>query len=599
MSKFLDSNGLQYFWQKIKNAIRQCLITDTASGAIASFSDGAAMPMESLTVDLEPIQDLHGYDSPWLAGGGKNKFDQDTIYASFKQSDGSFLGVMNPSITAIHTNIPIAMVGQQVTFSAMMKVPSGSTIGNLRVCVNIGGVVRNGSLVNSSDYSLSYITFTPSSADDYVYFSFGSNGAQQVQFKDVMLALGTDTAFAPYSNICPISGRDSVTVTRTGKNIFGGITMGQAIVDAVNNRFYSNFGEDESGNYVTIKASSVVSDKPFTKGVKFKENTQYTLVLKITRNQAAPSLNANIKVEYTDGTQTGVTIAASTTAEIVTKVVVTPASKSVKQVTTVWGGGTAKLYYEESGIFEGVLTAADFIPYDAQSATIQLGQTVYGGTVDVTTGVMTVDRAALTLTDAYTYIYGTASTGLPYIGFSNTQIPAYDVKFDAIPICDRYKPSRNASIDFAIRTAMHSTYIYDSRFTSLQTAKEIVNGTQLVFELATPLTIQLTPAQLTTLHGQNNVWSDADSVDVTYIADPKLYIARLTEPDADMVADAKITSGSYFMVGNNLYLATANIASGATIVPGVNCTKTNLSSALNAHNAINYTNADNTLYGGS
>lgn len=55
--------------------------------------------------------------------------------------------------------------------------------------------------------------------------------------------------------------------------------------------------------------------------------------------------------------------------------------------------------------------------------------------------------------------------------------------------------------------------------------------------------------------------------------------------DANMVADANITSGSYFMVGNSLYLATANIASGATIVPGVNCTRTNLAAALNAINS--------------
>lgn len=107
----------------------------------------------------------------------------------------------------------------------------------------------------------------------------------------------------------------------------------------------------------------------------------------------------------------------------------------------------------------------------------------------------------------------------------------------------------------------------------------------VVYKLATPQTIQLTPAQLSTLKGDNNVWSDADSVSVDYVVDPKLYIARLTEPDADMVADANITSGHYFMVGNTLYLATANIASGATIVPGVNCTRTNLASALNAINS--------------
>ena len=47
--------------------------TDTASGSIASFSDGAdSVPMLSVVADIEPIQDLHGYDKPWAEGAGDN-----------------------------------------------------------------------------------------------------------------------------------------------------------------------------------------------------------------------------------------------------------------------------------------------------------------------------------------------------------------------------------------------------------------------------------------------------------------------------------------------------------------------------------------------
>jgi len=57
-------------------------------------------------------------------------------------------------------------------------------------------------------------------------------------------------------------------------------------------------------------------------------------------------------------------------------------------------------------------------------------------------------------------------------------------------------------------------------------------------------------------------------------------------PDsADMIADANITSGQYFMVGNSLYKATANIANGSAIVVGTNCTRKSLSEALNEINA--------------
>ena len=51
------------------------VIYDTASGSVASFPDGAdGLPLVSLTAQIEPVQDLHGYSKPWPGGGGKNLF---------------------------------------------------------------------------------------------------------------------------------------------------------------------------------------------------------------------------------------------------------------------------------------------------------------------------------------------------------------------------------------------------------------------------------------------------------------------------------------------------------------------------------------------
>jgi hypothetical protein len=49
---------------------------------------------------------------------------------------------------------------------------------------------------------------------------------------------------------------------------------------------------------------------------------------------------------------------------------------------------------------------------------------------------------------------------------------------------------------------------------------------EVVYELANPYTIQLTPQQLSTLKGMNNVWSDCGSTELSYIADTKLYIDK-------------------------------------------------------------------------
>ena len=112
----------------------------------------------------------------------------------------------------------------------------------------------------------------------------------------------------------------------------------------------------------------------------------------------------------------------------------------------------------------------------------------------------------------------------------------------------------------------------------------IGGAVQIVYPLATPVTYQLTPQEITTLLGDNCVWADTGDVAVEYRADPTLFARKLTAADTDMTADSNIASGKYFIVGNNLYFSTASIAAGEGIVPGTNCTATDLAAALNAIN---------------
>lgn len=111
-------------------------------------------------------------------------------------------------------------------------------------------------------------------------------------------------------------------------------------------------------------------------------------------------------------------------------------------------------------------------------------------------------------------------------------------------------------------------------------------GAQVVNIGAEGTEYQLEPHEVASLLGQNNIFADTGDTEAVYRADTKLYIERLTAPDsADMIADSNIVSGQYFMVGNNLYKATANIASGASVIVGTNATRKSLSEALNEINA--------------
>lgn len=111
-------------------------------------------------------------------------------------------------------------------------------------------------------------------------------------------------------------------------------------------------------------------------------------------------------------------------------------------------------------------------------------------------------------------------------------------------------------------------------------------GAQVVNIGAEGTEIQLEPHEIASILGANNIFADTGDSEVEYRADTKLYIERLTAPDsADMIADANIVSGQYFMVGNTLYKATANIANGGQITVGTNCTRVSLAQALNEINA--------------
>ena len=398
------------------------IIINSASGDIASFADGAdGLPIEALSVNVEPIQDLHGYDSPWPAGGGKNLLDPSkrTVYSDGKgqrwyESDGFTL-----------------KANQVYTFSVTYANPIALYIRSK----------SDGTNLATGNHST---TYTPSE-DTVVYFQ-AYRGENISPVDTFQLELGSAaTPYAPYSNICPISGRTSVTI-------------------------------------------------------------------------------------YHSGADTS----------------------------------------------------------DPTTYTIQLGDTVYGGKLDVTGGKMVVDRALATLTGSEVW-YEYASFQGFYTGLGRMR---NGIRQDGISnMLVAFKTS-----DYGQKNTMwlgvnnqyfYAIGVYETMGSTLADFKSYLatNNLQVVYPLAAPIEITLTPTQIDTLLGTNNIWSDAGDVSVDYRADTKLYIDNIHQPtDNDMTADAQIASGKYFLIGGNLYKSTTVIPAGDTIRPGTNCMQTNLAEALNALN---------------
>ena len=72
--------------------------------------------------------------------------------------------------------------------------------------------------------------------------------------------------------------------------------------------------------------------------------------------------------------------------------------------------------------------------------------------------------------------------------------------------------------------ALPSTWISDRDVYASGTTPTI--GAQVVYKLVEPIHYPLTPTEIKTLLGQNNVWADTGDAEVEYRADVKLYINK-------------------------------------------------------------------------
>ena len=279
-------------------------------------------------VSIEPVQDLHGYDHPWPAGGGVNKFNPSDLRTSKRLGNtqvGKPAALFGSSATDTYVNIAYLTVGTWTISYAMNGTPFSTNLRVGCICDSDGIVLQGGITTWVSTATTLQIKVTVAG---YLWASFDKNTI------NLQIESGSSASpYAPYSNICPISGWTRANVYHSG-------------------------------------------------------------------------------ADTSDATTYSITFPSA------------------------------------AGM-------------------------VYGGTLDVTNGVLTVDRA---------------------------QIASY--AGETLP----------------------STWISDRDVYSAGATP--TTGAQVVYELATPVTYQLTPQEVSTLLGQNNIWADAGDTSVTYKADTKLYIDK-------------------------------------------------------------------------
>lgn len=155
--------------------------------------------------------------------------------------------------------------------------------------------------------------------------------------------------------------------------------------------------------------------------------------------------------------------------------------------------------------------------------------TVYGGTLDVEKGELTVDRAMVdlgtlnwqerfSLGGDYTF---SASITTPYKYYQNVNAicSKYEYGGTVTAVADmRYKSQSTFCLFCSLILQSYTIYIKHNEELTPAQFKQSLQGVQLCYELAEPTTIQLTPEEVQLLKGANTLWTDGDEIELTYKA---------------------------------------------------------------------------------
>jgi hypothetical protein len=117
------------------------------------------------------------------------------------------------------------------------------------------------------------------------------------------------------------------------------------------------------------------------------------------------------------------------------------------------------------------------------------------------------------------------------------------------------------------------------------------NPLEVCYPLATPIEIQLAPAELELLRGYNYITAEGN-MEISLVPENvidyiigKIISAMGTDESGRTTASRAYTTGEYFYQDGKMYKCLTNIASGATFTVGTNCVQTTIFAELTALNA--------------
>lgn len=312
-------------------------------------------------------------------------------------------------------------------------------------------------------------------------------------------------------NVRPISGTDTVEITRTGKNILPPFTGG-----------ISGLVTIQSDGSIVINGTAS-SDTYIQRAMPIKAGTQIT----ISAHNAQANSGVRLRLLGNSGAYD---IGPYLTAADATGTYIL--AQDAQDFRLTIPAGTYNNFVIKAQIELGSI-ATDYVPYEGETKSITLPQTVYGGTLDVVSGKLTFTHVGLTLSNILEFTgwhdepsdINWADKNISPLGKNSSSAGPNGTLY-----CNKYLPkaqfvegncyitSEGGKIVFAVGEITRDEFI-----------ETLSTPIQVVYELASPTEIDLTPTEVKSLLGDNNVWSDSGTVEVEYRADTSLVINKILE----------------------------------------------------------------------
>lgn len=525
--------------------------TSGVKTATESFETVDGGLLSKCMIDLVPVQS--GSGDPYPAGGGKNKY-------SVLVGDDTFAdNVSGTSHSDSNGQLVINMVGSNnsgcysangSTFNSVTGGLSGmytiscdikaSTNMDIRFRVSSSGT----DLVDftaTTSWQRKSITLALDSTERRLIFYNRSSTSGTITVKDVQIELGsTATDYAPYSNVRPISGHTEVDLQVDGKNLFDVETLVQ---------------KPWNGNTTNLQRARTEHCFAFPIGTKITVSFDSDFVS--TYDYSIMQLPTDFPADSIT-TETGWVNAVSTTITTIAKYIGINIKRRDNGNIDLADLKSKKIMVEFGE------TATPYEPYLGHLYQVQIGSTVYGGYVDAVSGEMTVEYAILSIADMSGWFKVTDDPTYPWFTTLNG-LSGIDVsKRDSI-ICNKYKnktPTANNHDDacFGLISNGSQFRVRDMRYNTAADFANSLSDCEFIVPLATPFTIQLTPQQIETLAGQNNLSTplSGQSIETNGVEYKELF----TFADVVNRVDVKAGTGEESVVMNHINGSYTNTASG-------------------------------------